>query len=823
MNYEQLKEKYKNVPKELKVMKRWVGWKLEGLENGKTTKRPYNAMSGSLAKVNSELTWTNFNTALRGCEKYNFDGIGFILGQGIFGIDLDNHPDQDGNYPLTTEEFENLANEFIDVLDSYSEYSQSGKGVHIICEGKLPEGSRRKKGSPVEMYENGRFFAFTGDVIRNSPICFREKEVVPLWKKYVYTEEKDDQGFKVRREDALSLTDEELIEEILNSKNGELFYKYYHDGDISVNFNDHSSADMSFCNMLAFWCNGDKDKIDRIFRNSALMRDKWDQYRGSKTYGEITIDTACNNVKDGFIKKPVAMFTVKNKSVESVYSNETNSYTTEMNLDENGEPIFRIKKINKTYSYSDTGNAMRFYDYFGDLFKYNTTDKCFMFWTGKTWIKDTKNIIRKYANKMIDICKMEKNYLEEKQSRLLSESKKDEAASVGKILDACVKNASRVANKAGKDAMLFEFQSLYDIPVSNSEFDADDYLLNTDSGIVDLKTGEILPFDKDKMMSKNTNIKVSYNEPKVWLKFLYSLFDNGNEEETNELILSMQTCLGYSLTGSTREQVMFLLYGGGSNGKTTLTELMSYIIGDYGDTVRSDTLLQQKNGNNNANYTLAKLQGARFVETEETDEGGRLAEAHVKLLTGSSTISARFLYGNEFSYEPKFKIWMSTNNRPIIRGTDLGIWRRLVPFNFLNTFTGAQKDKDLPIKLRAEAPDILGWVIQGYAKYKEMNDLFITKRQNLWLEEYKTKMNVVLQFIEKECIVSEKSNVNCKELYSAYKKWAQDNTDYTVKESKFSDDLQKRGITVDEVNFVAPHYVGIRLKGLPFANIKDKR
>ena len=181
MELKQLQLKYNQVASELKVLKRWVCFKVEGLENGKTTKRPYNALSGGLANVNDELTWTNFNTALKGCVKYKCDGIGFILGHGIFGIDLDNHPDKDGNYPLTDEEFQKLTDEFVTNLDSYSEKSQSGKGVHIICQGILPPGSRRKKGSPVEMYDKSRFFAFTGDVIHNVPINNREKEVVPLF------------------------------------------------------------------------------------------------------------------------------------------------------------------------------------------------------------------------------------------------------------------------------------------------------------------------------------------------------------------------------------------------------------------------------------------------------------------------------------------------------------------------------------------------------------------------------------------------------------------------------------------------------------------
>ena len=120
MELRKLQEKYSNVPKELKILKRWICFKVEGMEDGRVTKRPYNPISGNFAKVNDRLTWGTFDIALSGCAKYNCDGLGFILGEGIFGIDLDNHPDKDGN-KLSDEEFKRFSKIFIDKLDSYTE------------------------------------------------------------------------------------------------------------------------------------------------------------------------------------------------------------------------------------------------------------------------------------------------------------------------------------------------------------------------------------------------------------------------------------------------------------------------------------------------------------------------------------------------------------------------------------------------------------------------------------------------------------------------------------------------------------------------------
>lgn len=813
--------KYKNVPLELKCLKRWVCFKVEKTESGKTTKRPYNPLNGTRAKVNDDLTWTNFNVALMGAVKYNCDGIGFIFGNGYFGIDLDNHPDENGELSMSTEEFDKLSNEFINSLNSYSEKSQSGLGVHIICQGKLPKGARRKKGCPVEMYENGRFFAFTGNAINNVPIKNCEEEIKPLWEKYLYTPytQKNDSINDSERFIDLKLNDEELIEKATSSLNGETFYKYYYNGDTSLNDGDASSADYSFCKMLAFWCNGNIEQMDRIFRNSGLMRKKWDEKRGETTYGEKTLKTAIEQTNLGYNPSFYNQNETPNFVINNVNNNPKESIDnfTKMNLNENNEPIFRIKKIFRKYPYNDTGNAIRFYDYFGDLFKYNVTDKIFMFWTGKTWIRDSTDILRKYANKFIEILKQEEDDLlkEIEENKNLGELEK--ANTLQKIYDACCKNTNRVSNKAGKDAMISEFKSLFDVPIQSCEFNKNDYLLNTDSGIVDLKTGNILPWDKGKLLSQNTKIKVSFEEPVVWNKFVHSIFDNGNAEETQELVDSLQTCLGYSLSGSTKEQVMFILYGYGSNGKSTLTEFITYLLGDYASSISSDLLVSSnKNANTSGTFSLAKLQATRFLETGETDDGGRFNEAKVKLLTGGDLISAQYKFGNEFEFKPKFKIWLSTNNQPYIKGKDDGIWRRIFMFPFLRSFKDKDKDKDLPDKLKMEADKILGWCIKGFLKYQELGELICPKIIKDTIKSYKKRNDSIGQFIENECTLEKDFETDCKTLYNAYKEWAKDNTEFTYKESLFSEDLVSKGIGIKKLVNSRKVYVGIKINGAEF-------
>lgn len=329
-----------------------------------------------------------------------------------------------------------------------------------------------------------------------------------------------------------------------------------------------------------------------------------------------------------------------------------------------------------------------------------------------------------------------------------------------------------------------------------------------------MRTGEIKPFDKEFYMSKNTNTEVSFEEPTEWLKFIRSIFDCGNIVETEEIVNSIQTFLGYSLSGSTKEQVMFMLYGDGSNGKSTLTEQIARILGDYATSIPSSVLMSQKNGNSVAvEYSLARLRGVRFVATGETDEGAKFAESQVKIITGSDKIQAQFKYGQPFTYYPHYKIWMSTNNLPNIKGTDNGIWRRLETVPFLRTFTDKEKDKFLPEKLEKESAKILGWCIQGFMKYWQLGNFIRCPRLQELKDRYKYKMDMVEQFLVNECTYATNAKVECRELYSHFKSWFKNNTEYEMRESMFRDRLTKKGIKIQSMSNGVRMYVGIRLNG----------
>lgn len=273
-------EKYKNIPENLKGLKQWVCFKLEYNEKkGKNDKIPKDPRTGYNAKANDPATWSDYQTAVNALSKYGFDGIGIEFANGIFGIDLDNVIE---NGKLTAE-----AQDIIKTMDSYTEYSPSGTGIHILCKGTIPAKDRRK--GNVEMYSEGRFFTVTGDIVGAAKdIQERTAQAARVHAKYLKREEAPKTTTQPQE---LNLSDGELINKAMSANNGGLFRALWN-GDIS-GYPSASEADLALCNLLAYWTNGNAYRMDALFRQSALYREgKWNKRHGADTYGNMTINKA---------------------------------------------------------------------------------------------------------------------------------------------------------------------------------------------------------------------------------------------------------------------------------------------------------------------------------------------------------------------------------------------------------------------------------------------------------------------------------------------------------------------------------------------------
>jgi putative DNA primase/helicase len=332
--------------------------------------------------------------------------------------------------------------------------------------------------------------------------------------------------------------------------------------------------------------------------------------------------------------------------------------------------------------------------------------------------------------------------------------------------------------------MLKESQHL--LPVQPEQFDKDKHLLNVQNGYIDLKTGNLHNHDKEKYFSKIASIeytdKIDYP---LWDEFLMQIFD-GNRP----LINYIQRAVGYSLSGSTEEQVMFILYGNGRNGKSVFLDIITEMLGNYTTNIQPQTLMV-KPMSGSANSDIARLQGARLVTTTEPNDGMRFDEGLVKQITGGDTVTARFLYGDEFDYDPEFKLWMATNHKPFIRGTDDGIWRRMVIIPFTVQIPEHKVDKNLKYKLRREMTAILNWAVEGYQEWKRIG---LTEPQVIKVQrgEYREEMDPVETFINDRCIKGPGESIQAAPLYQAYREWASQNGQYMMNSTKFGKEMSNK-------------------------------
>lgn len=724
--------KIENIPAELKAVNNWVCWKGED----KIPKNPHN---GKNAQSNNPETWGSLDDAIKACDKYRFDGVGFEFSEPYFGVDLDHCLDN-----------VDFCDEFVETLQSYTEISKSGAGLHIICKGTLPDGHRRKGG--VEMYSHGRYFIFTGNVYNSKYMNVNEctESIKVLHSKYMPNDIPKIEPIRVTPVD---MEDTEIIDKARNCKTGYAFTALY-DGNWQGTYSSQSEADLALCNLLAFWTQRNSAQMDRIFRSSGLMRPKWDSKRGANTYGAITIGKAIANCTDVYDPK--------------IHKDETGLALSFFR----GEQM-QVVVEKKQYDMTDTGNAHRLYDKYGHIIRYSYNRKRWYYWNGKVWCDDTSGEIKKFADNICEDIKREAFFEQDDE-----------------LQTTMLKWAIKTASSRNKENMIKECQHLDGIPASPDAFDNYRDYLNCQNGIVNLRNGELIPHDSAFMQSKIciSEYDVNKAEPTLWLKFLDDV--TAGDKELQRYI---QKCVGYSISGSNREQCAYFLYGMGNNGKSTFLDTISDLLGGYSANTQPESIMLKRFGNDTANSDIARLKSARFVTCEEPTEGVRLNEGLLKQLTGGSKITCRFLYGEEFEYTPEFKIWVATNHKPVIRGTDIGIWRRIKLIPFEVNIPAEKVDKNLKYKLRKEAPQIIAWAVQGCIMWQREG---MEEPQKVLdaVKEYKSEMDLLATFVE-QCIVIDyeaKIRITAQELFGLYMKWAKANNEYELSSNKFFREVAKK-------------------------------
>lgn len=345
------------------------------------------------------------------------------------------------------------------------------------------------------------------------------------------------------------------------------------------------------------------------------------------------------------------------------------------------------------------------------------------------------------------------------------------------------------------------------IIVYNKQLDALPWELNTPQGPVNLKTGKLLPPDREKFHTKQTICAPDFGADRSrWLQFLAETFP-GNQP----MIDYIQRLAGYTLIGQVKEHIIPFALGSGGNGKGVLIETMAGILGEYAGPVNPNLLMKQYGTQHPTELTT--LDGLRMAVSSEINPSAKFDEARVNLLTGGDKINARGMGQDEYSFEPTHQLWLSGNHQPAVEGGGgNGFWRRLrvIPFN--HTVPEERADTSLKEKFTGElAPAILAWMIEGAVAYYTEGGLASAEPQQVKqaTEEYQKDTQTVARFLEEECIVGNPDDtVPCRKLIDRYKAFCEDMGAVALKGKKLGSELRAAGVLVGEIRSGAAKYYG---------------
>jgi putative DNA primase/helicase len=479
---------------------------------------------------------------------------------------------------------------------------------------------------------------------------------------------------------------------------------------------------------------------------------------------------------------------------EKGWCDGTTVYATKEAFDNRPNPSASSQSVDADltkFRYTDTGNAERLVARHGENFRYLHDAKSWLHWDGKRWNPDQTAEIHRAAKDTIHAMHVATSRLDDDMRPKFA------------------KWVAQSESRAARENMVALAQKEPEYSALSSQFDTDPMLLNVLNGTIDLQTFELRPHRREDLLTKRCPVKFDpVAECPRWRSFLQELFPS-----QPDLIEFLQRSVGYSLTGDTEEQCFWLLIGVGKNGKSKFLDAIQFLLGDYAIATSFDTFAFKKDGAGiNPRDGMASLVASRFVRASESDEGKRLSEAQIKALTGGERIRTARMYQDDFDYKPSFKIWLSTNHEPAIRGTDDGIWRRVNRVNFNVVISEEKRDRQLGPKLEAEASGILNWALDGLKGYRSRG-LGVPKIVIEATTKYRAEQNLVGRFLE-DCTekASDLDLVDATVLFQSFKNWAKDNSEFPLSNKKFG--MEAKKLLGHKRANTGTVYLGIKMKSV---------
>lgn len=741
-----------NIPDALKRNASFCVWKMEK-RSGRPTKVPYNPKTRNMAKTNDPSTFADFNTAMKAYAIGGWDGIGYRVSEGIGAIDIDHCIREDGS-------LNDVAASILGIFPTaYFEKSPSGTGLRgffklspdFAYDKTVYYINNRKHG--LEVYLPGttnRFVTVTGDMFRSGTVTQDDKALQTALDTFM---KRSTRVSSKTVESCSYLDDDGVIAHASASESGDKFKALYA-GNWEEGYDSQSDADMALVSILAFWCGNVEEQIDRIFRTSGLMRDKWDRHTGDSTYGQITIRNVVSTNSE--IYTPIACSSAEDDFETLDDEKETEVLTFEPDLSHITLTVEEMQPHTKPrYQRDEIGIGYAFADYFKPIARFDRERGIWYVYDGKVWQPDEN------ALAVAELAKILADRLYTFALQIMDEDTRNRY----------IKRVQKLQMRKNRRTMIEDAKSVY--PVSHTIFDHNTDLFNCQNGTLNLTTGEFRPHDPADFLTMLSG--VTYDPDAAcprWEQFISEVMCNDAD-----LALYLQKALGYALTGDTSLECLFILYGATSrNGKGTTMETFLKIMGDYGKTSNPE-MLSTKFGNINASgpsEEIARLAGVRFVNISEPEKKITFNAALVKRMTGNDTLNARFLHENSFDFRPNFKIFINTNYKPSVSDMTLFYSNRLKLIPFKRHFEEHEQDKGLKAFFAEEQSQsaIFNWCYAGYKLFKKQgldDPAAVTEAT----KEYQDESDRIGQFVDAWLEEGEAFEERTSAVYNIYGQWCE--------------------------------------------------
>lgn len=757
-----------NLPLQLRKDGLFCCWRYEQ-RGEKRTKVPYNPRTGGKAQSTNPDTFTPLPAALEAMQRGGYDGVGVGIFGALGAIDIDHCIDENG-------ELSAMALDIMALMQGYTEKSPSGHGLRILFNAVEFQYDKTRfyinnQKAGLEVYISGctqKYVTVTGDTLTPGlDLEERGAQLATVLEKYMKRQEKASTANRPATGGAADLDDLALIGKAQKSSST---FSALWVGDTS-GYKSGSEADLALCNALAWWTNSDAQRMDRLFRQSGLFREKWDRPQSGSTYGAMTIQKAIADCRGGY--DPQA------------YSQRTSTAS--------GEQTESVKPPD----YSDAGNATVFSRIHQDDLLF-VDALGWLFWDGRQWqCNDHKAMI----------------FAQDLSARMLKEAQRENRNALAKIADAQArymetddatdKEALETAKSEAKAAKAFlthaqnlrgasRLKNMLDLSkpylvIKADKLDANPFDLNTPGGIVELTTGQLRPHDRAAFCSKITAVKPATEGSELWYNFLDTVTCGDSS-----IAGFLQMVAGMALIGAVYQEGIIIANGGGRNGKSTFFNTLSAVLGSYSGDIDIKTLTTDR-GNKGA--ALATLRGKRLVISGELEEGQRLSTSTLKQVASTDKLIIEEKYKQPEEVTQTHSIVLYTNHLPRVGSTDGGTWRRLtvVPFNAtISTGSGIQNYADVLAKTAGGG--VLSWAIEGAVNFVRNGfKLDIPDAVAEATAEYREREDWLSNFIHERCIREPNVREGARALYMDYKEWATEAGEFVYREREFSAALGAAG------------------------------